>query len=116
MAWTCYILEFSSSFLKWRLPGTNEYNMVWADLQPGAMWFEDGELSVKLPGGGEWNIDRGRLWNEQIGREGKKPLPAWTRTGEAPFITASPSINWVGKYHGWLQNGILTDDCEGRKF
>lgn len=40
----------------------------------------------------------------------------WTVTGEAPLITLSPSINMVGSYHGWLQNGILSDDCEGRKY
>lgn len=38
----------------------------------------------------------------------------WTVTGEVPNITVSPSINAVGSYHGWLQNGILSDDLEGR--
>lgn len=40
----------------------------------------------------------------------------WTVTGEVPNITASPSINFPGIYHGWLQNGILSDDVEGRRF
>lgn len=47
-------------------------------------------------------------------------LGAHTITGEGDQLTASPSIlvsNAEGpKYHGWLQNGILTDDCDGRKF
>lgn len=38
----------------------------------------------------------------------------WTVTGEAPKITLSPSINEEGYYHGWLINGVLSDDLEGR--
>jgi hypothetical protein len=40
----------------------------------------------------------------------------WTVTGEAPDITVSPSINMVGVYHGFIQNGVITDDVEGRTF
>jgi hypothetical protein len=40
----------------------------------------------------------------------------WTVTGELPNITVSPSINCHGAYHGWIQNGVISDDCEGRKF
>ena len=40
----------------------------------------------------------------------------WTVTGDAPNVTVSPSINWIGSYHGWLQGGVLSDDCEGRRF
>jgi hypothetical protein len=83
------------------------------------MWFDDGELCVKIPGGSagsEWNVDRGRLLNESMIEQGKpRRFPAWTRTGEPPNVTANPSINWVGFYHGWLKNGVLTDDCEARK-
>lgn len=32
--------------------------------------------------------------------------PGWTRTGEAPNITASPSIQ-TPRYHGWLRDGQL---------
>ena len=77
------------------------------------MWWQDGDLCVKLPSGGsEWNIDLGRRINASGGRQ----VPAWTRTGEAPNVTVTPSINNVGRYHGWLTNGVLTDNCEGRKF
>ena len=90
--------------------------VLWHQLAPGAMWINEGELCVKLPGGSgsEWNIDRGRLMNSDPDRVGKKPLSQWTRSGEPPNVTANPSINWVGTYHGWLKNGELTDDCEGR--
>lgn len=40
----------------------------------------------------------------------------WSVTGDAPNITMYPSINLSGIYHGFLQNGVLSDDCEGRKY
>lgn len=40
----------------------------------------------------------------------------WTVAGEAPNITITPSINIGGTYHGFLQNGIITDDVDGRVF
>jgi hypothetical protein len=41
-------------------------------------------------------------------------------TGEGDTLTADPSI-LVSKasgptYHGWLKNGVLSDDCEGRTY
>lgn len=40
----------------------------------------------------------------------------WRVTGEPPNITCHPSINAIDSYHGWVKNGQLTDDCEGRKY
>ena len=44
----------------------------------------------------------------------------WTVTGEPPNITVSPSINsspgYPDGYHGFLQNGVISDDLEGRKY
>lgn len=40
----------------------------------------------------------------------------WTVTGLFPNITVRPSINFVKSYHGWLTDGILSDDTEGRTF
>jgi hypothetical protein len=40
----------------------------------------------------------------------------WQVTGEPPRLTLSPSVNVVGFYHGWIQDGVITDDCEGRTF
>lgn len=66
-------------------------------------------LFVVLPGqhlfcidGQEWNS--GRHWG------------GWTVTGEVPDITVSPSINIGGLYHGWLKDGVLSDDVEGRVY
>ena len=36
--------------------------------------------------------------------------------GETPNISVYPSINCVGSYHGYIKNGIITDDCEGRNY
>jgi len=40
----------------------------------------------------------------------------WTITGIPPNITATPSINFPGNYHGYLTNGFLSDDLEGRTY
>jgi hypothetical protein len=83
-------------------------------LPPGAMfdavWHRpfghigpDGlSLTVQLPPGGLdlWCID-------SHGTDGGK----WTRTGVPPLVTVKPSIK-TGAYHGFLQNGRLTD-CLG---
>jgi hypothetical protein len=46
-----------------------------------------------------------------------KPDAAWQVTiagelveGERPDITVTPSIHCIGLYHGFLTNGVLTDD------
>lgn len=64
-------------------------------------------IVVRLPpGGGDFFVD----YKSTDGASG------WIVTGEMPVITVSPSINAAGAYHGWIQNGVLTDDCEGRKY
>lgn len=61
-------------------------------------------ICVKCPDGRDWMIDM-----KSSNGEG------WKVTGEPPFITCSPSID-TGTYHGFLQNGVFTDDLEGRKY
>jgi hypothetical protein len=72
---------------------------------PGTGLGPDGRcLMVKTPAG-SWNVDGPSSSGE-----------GWTRTGTPPVVTATPSI-WVGKpetvppkgYHGWLNNGYLSD-------
>ncbi len=65
----------------------------------------DGQtLVVKLPGGAEWVID---------GESSSGGF--WERTGTPPRITARPSI-LTPNYHGWLTDGVLSDDLEGRQY
>jgi hypothetical protein len=86
-----------------------------ADAEVGAMWFADWYsehykgpdgrcLVVKTPGG-DWIVD---------GPSSNSRTP-WTRSGEPPDITVSPSILFQGShgrpdYHGWLRAGWL-EEC-----
>lgn len=86
------------------------------DKRPGAMWrlkLHEGGIHwcVRLPNGGIFDI------NSKSSTDHKP----WDVTGEAPNITANPSIVHLGSahvkgWHGWLKNGVLTDDCEGRTY
>ena len=79
---------------------SNEYRRDWLGKRP--------PLLVCLPNGDEFPIDA-RVTDSQDGH-------GWTVTGEAPNVTVNPSINCIGRYHGWIQNGVLSDDVEGRTF
>lgn len=39
----------------------------------------------------------------------------WSVSGDPPLISI-PSINCVGSYHGCIQQGIIADDRNGRKY
>lgn len=65
---------------------------------------------VKLPDGTEFCID------SRATRDGQFVGDGWTVAGELPRVTLSPSINIVGSYHGWIADGVISDDCEGRRF
>lgn len=81
---------------------SEEYFQRWYDKRP--------PLLVCLPNGTFWCID-------SLPAKGES---GWDVTGEPPNITVSPSIyNGPGQpnaYHGFLSNGILSDDIEGRRF
>lgn len=80
-----------------------EYNIDWKDKRP--------PIGIVLPNGNDFMPDM-----RFCDLNGGFKKHGWTITGELPNITISPSINQVGKYHGWLQNGLLSDDIEGRKY
>lgn len=85
--------------------------------QPGDMCHsENGDWYVMLPNGGVHNI-------HAKFRDGS----GWNVTGEAPNFTVTPSIRcfesrhsdgylYRKEWHGYLTNGVLTDDLEGRKY
>lgn len=64
----------------------------------------DRHCLIAITPGGPWIIDGPSTNND--GSRG----PAWTRTGEVPKITVTPSIHFPGKYHGWLRDGVL-EEC-----
>ena len=66
-------------------------------------------LFVVLPGRVLFVIDG------QCQKDGQS-YGGWCVSGQAPLITVNPSINIHGAYHGFLQNGVISDDCEGRSF
>lgn len=102
----------------YRAPDGQEYTIHPGDAPVGAMWdapwlIHDAEpwigpdgrcLMVRLPDGTDWTIDG-------PSRSGGR----WTRTGDPPLITVRPSILST-KYHGWLTDGVLSDDLEGRQY
>lgn len=69
-------------------------------------------LVLRLPGGGEWVIMQ-RASNGAAREDGY--TGGWTWDGSPPRITARPSILVPG-YHGWLTDGVLSDDLEGRTY
>jgi hypothetical protein len=80
--------------------------MIWETPWYADWWHgPDGRCyTMALPGHGEWTID-GPSSNG----------PGWQRSGIAPNFTVTPSIA-SKNYHGFLQNGVLTDDLEGRTY
>jgi hypothetical protein len=82
--------------------------VVLNDAPPGAFYYADwypwkgpdGHCLVLVTPGGPWIIDGP---SDSTGAKGN----AWQRSGELPNITANPSINFPGKYHGWLRGGFL---------
>lgn len=101
----------------WRKIETGEIRKNLEDWGPGAMWDStewsvhqgpDGKCySVLCPPGEQvdvWGID------EKASSGGY-----WTRTGVPPMLDVNPSIK-TQNYHGYLRNGALTDDVEGKVF
>lgn len=84
---------------------SRQYKEAWFGKRP--------PIIVQLPSG---QMGFGFCIDEGARNNGVWSTEGWTVTGELPNITVSPSINCIGAYHGFIQNGTLTDDCEGRKY
>jgi hypothetical protein len=63
-------------------------------------------LTVMLPDGGVWCVDA---------RASTPGAGGWDVTGTPPNITVRPSI-LTDRYHGWLTDGVLSDDLDGRQY
>lgn len=126
MVWTCKLIENPELY-----PASGSVDV--GKRRIGDMWFLDlpeeelrkRELSdqywrenaqnrkplvVLLPGKWTFLID-GKCFSHERGY-----YDGWTVTGSVPLITVSPSINLVNRYHGWLRDGIISDDVDGRAF
>jgi hypothetical protein len=99
----------------WRRPDTGEEHRHQHEFGAGAMFDVSGwsahegpdgrALGVVTPPGGN-----GDLWLI----DGPASSGGfWTRTGEPPHLTVTPSI-LTPNYHGFLQDGVLTDSLPDR--
>lgn len=68
-------------------------------------------IAIWMPGEWVWVPDS-MAYSTELGYHGN----GWKVEGLLPLITCSPSINAFGTYHGFVIDGSITDDCEGRKF
>lgn len=118
MPFQCRLLEHP--------PKDEQGNLDIDQMQVGDMWFLDvpkedyhryhlsdyyfqhnsgrPPLMVILPGKYYHSLD-GKCYNGSQGY-----YDGWQVSGTPPLITVAPSINAVGRYHGFLQNGIFTDN------
>jgi hypothetical protein len=85
---------------------SEQYKNVWRKLRA--------PLVVVLPNRGHFCLDSAFRYNGIRDPQGR----GWSVTGVEPRISVSPSINWQGDrgYHGYLHEGVLSDDLEGRRF
>lgn len=140
MAWKIFMVKQVEGFL-WELPDGRQVGFN--DLPVGAMYEEvigprisglsehyrnsvaatRKPLVVKLPtnpydNAADADIGGVLFWVDQGFSDGS----GWQVSGEAPNLTLSPSVNMIGgnhrqgSYHGWIKNGVISDDCEGRTY
>jgi hypothetical protein len=51
-------------------------------------------------------------WSAAQGSHGH----GWEVNGTLPNVTITPSINYPGRFHSYVRDGMVEDDVEGRKF
>lgn len=69
-------------------------------------------IVIQFPAGRTLCIDSRFMSEAQGGYYGN----GWVITGEFPKITMRPSVNLTGDYHGWVCDGVIGSDCDGKKF
>lgn len=118
MPWQCFMAENDEDRKKpgamWLDPTKPEVVAMLIDDRPDLSleykrdWLgKRSPLCVRLPDGSGWCVDLIATNNHSGG--------GWAVTGDVPHVTARPSIAVHG-YHGWLTNGVLSDDLEGRRY
>lgn len=120
MTWLCKLIDREAQKLRGENPSPGEMWLESRMVQPGPdgdfykkhilspeyLRDWDGKrppLIVCLPDGAWWAIDQCYAGAKE----------GWTVTGLPPCVTVRPSIVSPG-YHGWLTDGVLSDDIEGR--
>lgn len=111
-AWQVNLLRLYRGF-----PDDKLYCLRDPNMPPGAMWDADWlGKNYQGPDGKCWTVQLPGGYDFPIFSVASGTKQKWNVTGSAPTFTLSPSINCEGVYHGWIQNGIITEDCEGRPF
>lgn len=122
MSWVCRLVDaptevdrrtpgvlFYAPWLRERTSLSVQYRRDWADKRD--------PICLVIPGYGPTCLDQ-EYYPYTPGQE----RCGWTITGDAPLLTASPSLGIGSRdgggwwYHGWLRNGVLSDDVDGRVF
>lgn len=144
MSWSCYFLE-EPPMESYVMDGITCWFVDTKQLRVGALWYARGDdgkvvseeqsrgmhltqhywmvnssrpplmlaLPVRYstgPGVGAFCVD-GQCHNKDRGY-----YDGWTVSGNPPLITINPSVNRVGSYHGWVRNGTVSADVDGRTF
>lgn len=98
---SCYFAPWLLS-ARWSNTLGSHYRRDWANKrEPILIWLPNNANS--------WSPDQ-MAFDSKSGWHGD----GWIVTGDLPNITVSPSINILGHYHGWIKNGELSDDVDGR--
>lgn len=107
MSWSCRLVDPATSpkaigdvWYAWDFNGmplkellSVEYERDWKGIRP--------PLLVRLPGPVDVCLDRAV---DDAGGHG------WTVRGTPDNLTVSPSVNIIGVYHGFIRDGVITDD------
>jgi hypothetical protein len=65
-------------------------------------------ILIRLPGDVSWCPDLRAITEGGIMRgEG------WDVVGDLPQVTISPSVVLLGRWHGWIRSGVISDDLSG---
>lgn len=121
MPWECRLVTIDERKATPRIAGPDGNR-----LPAGLMWFEDIDSSGLSAFYHEHNADRLPImlvlpcgcWF-LVDSRATGSDSGWAVTGTPPNLTMTPSINCLSHpsgvgWHGYLTNGILTDDVEGR--
>ena len=98
--------------MAWRLSWADR-DVPEPDRPVGAVWPAeyDGESGylVMLPGGDPWHT---RMPSWQTKKRWTVTMPS----GDPLHMTVSPSIDIEGGWHGWIKDGVISDDVSGKQF
>lgn len=98
----------------------NEVNLIRPPLMliVPAFWPDSPDSVVPLSPGGKYRIGNTTWCIDSLASRGgggwSVSCPWPLEDGQPVALTISPSLDCSGSYHGFIQNGVITDDVEGR--